>query len=1257
MAIYNASLLISASNATYFTNVTGGIAAVAVRSLNDSWISSSALLTGSQTFVGTQTIKSSGGTPLIVDHSDASPTQNTLIAILKSGSAAWSIGNQGTDDSFIVYNPDTFQIPFSVRQDNSVNIEGSLTASLQTGYVWIGNGSGKTQAVATSSIVTNIATGSFATTGSNTFFGSQIIYGVANLISGAINSLRGNSFSVEDNDGASKFFVNNTSQLVRSLYPLEVQNTFTASLQQGYVWVGGSGSISNAVATSSIITNIATGSFATTGSNTFTGQQSFITTTSPAITISGSGGFGYGIELTGGSGLKITGPGGPRLQFPNEMWLNGNETDNFQFTGDTDNPKSRGLDFFLYGTGSRQMQFRNNSGNGATMTFQTTTGTGGNSIQFQSVSGGIQLNAGSGINITGSNVQMQGFTYPTTDGTNGQVLTTNGSKTLSFTTVSINTGSFATTGSNVFFGSQTFNVGVSDEFRVNWGSASSASMYTENSAGPNQTLNLNSASLYLNRGGLFFPSGSFTSQVGDMQFNAFPSASFTIRTQYGGDAVLRANTDYTDINRPYAYFQASPNGQINIIGRGDAVIISGSVGTSIQGFTYPNTDGTAGQVLTTNGSKVLTFTSITASATTNTGSLLVTASFDNTTRDITFTKGDNTTFKLGGFATTGSNTFTGNQTISGSSGGGNFNINAAGTANGQIQINQTGAGNLQFLQSGSIIIRTTNIGSIDHNWTSSFYNDINVANGRITLTGHPTPTTAASYLLGWSGSLVLGNSVSTTTYTGLSNITSSQQNSNTNLMFKSGTNNTGSTYVNGQGNIFTVPTAPANLTYQKYIGGNNNLYLQNQGGVQTLLTSSAASVSGNRPTMHNNIIYGQSDFTINLPNNPGSNNYNQNLINGTTTINAMAFTGSLTLSNNINNNGTIQINAASASFAEIASGLSGSHTINVQGNGIFGGQIIFTTNRNQPSNISHTLSNNLLAGGGALQIINPSSSVAIQVSNNITNGTITYNNTGAAGLALHRNTSFVNTNYGPLNLIASASAINAQSNICSTALTVTNRMYSGSLGSGSVGFNNNSVQGALNTYTVSGSYNGTAAGTLFAQNAVYGARNTFFTNVEGRGNYVNFSANGIFGNSLILTGSNNTILIEEGGAHIGRYNADDGRRNTTGENIFSVGTGTSTARKTGFLIDSGSNTFIEGTLNVSGSTTMTGSLILSSSAATELFVIGNTEMTGSLAVSSFTTLASVSSSLNFADDTAAAAGGVPLGGLYRNGNFVMIRLT
>lgn len=38
-------------------------------------------------------------------------------------------------------------------------------------------------------------------------------------------------------------------------------------------------------------------------------------------------------------------------------------------------------------------------------------------------------------------------------------------------------------------------------------------------------------------------------------------------------------------------------------------------------------------------------------------------------------------------------------------------------------------------------------------------------------------------------------------------------------------------------------------------------------------------------------------------------------------------------------------------------------------------------------------------------------------------------------------------------------------------------------------------------------------------------------------------------------------------------------------------------------------------------------------------------------------LASVSSSYNFANDTAAAAGGIPLGGLYRNGNVIQIRIV
>ena len=190
--------------------------------------------TGSNTFNGVQTIRAATGTPLIVDHNDASPTQNTLIGIFKSGSAEWSIGNLGTDDSFVVYNPNTFQIPISIAQNNNVTLLGGISASFVSASTINGLGdplafstsvdsrldgleastsSYVTSAITASSLVTasfsgntltftkgdtstfgvvipdvsgsTINTGSFATTGSNTFYGDQIISGnVLPLVNG-----------------------------------------------------------------------------------------------------------------------------------------------------------------------------------------------------------------------------------------------------------------------------------------------------------------------------------------------------------------------------------------------------------------------------------------------------------------------------------------------------------------------------------------------------------------------------------------------------------------------------------------------------------------------------------------------------------------------------------------------------------------------------------------------------------------------------------------------------------------------------------------------------------------------------------------------------------------------------------------------------------------------------------------------------------------------------------------------------------------
>ena len=72
-----------------------------------------------------------------------------------------------------------------------------------------------------------------------------------------------------------------------------------------------------------------------------------------------------------------------------------------------------------------------------------------------------------------------------------------------------------------------------------------------------------------------------------------------------------------------------------------------------------------------------------------------------------------------------------------------------------------------------------------------------------------------------------------------------------------------------------------------------------------------------------------------------------------------------------------------------------------------------------------------------------------------------------------------------------------------------------------------------------------------------------------------------------------------------------------------------------------------------------GDLNLQSNNLTDVDTItANTgSFNGGLTSNGFVVLSQVSESLNFEDDTAAAAGGVPLGGLYRSGNFIVIRLT
>jgi len=964
MAIYNASLLISASNATYFTNTTGGIAAVDVRGLNESWISSSALLTGSNTFVGNQIVT------------------------------------------------------------------GSVTI---TGNVYAANLTGST-----------IATGSFATTGSNVFKGTQFLYST---------------------DGA---------------VPLQIS------------------------------------------SSAF-----------------------YGIQLQN-QGIQITGNGGPRIQFPNATWLNGNENDNFQFTGDTDNPLTRGIDFYLYGSGSRAMTFRNNSGPGATIQFSNNSG----SISFNAYNNNISFAAGGQVSITGSQTYLNGLRYPQTDGTSGQALITNGAGTLSFGSVSINTGSFATTGSNTFNGIETINIPTG---AAGWG----IKMFNTGSDA--------SGSMIL---GITDPGNPFIQLKNKtwFQFGAneeLQYASFTSSFDKG----IIIGPYYTATEKVRLMPRSSSLQFSQDIGSGEVPILTLGVPQGI-GTTQPsifNTNLVVNNAFTASLQQGYTW----VGGAGNISTLVATSSFGGGIS--------------GQYATLGANTFTGSQTIQSGSllsfggftgagtngiswGGGaasmyyttgSINYLQIGNSNAgiDVQVNNTAntGSNLNFTNNApnANIQFTANTGSI--NFIAPLTSSLINMRGVVTI--GDTANTGLAYLLGRSGSLVLGNSVNGATYAALSHISSSQPNGNTNLIFKVNSN-TPSTIVSGSTNIFANPAA-ATAGFNRYIGGAGNILLS---------TAATPQISGSMvfsPTMNNNYI-----------------------VNGIT-LRGPVSSSTWAISNNIGI-GSISIGSSAALNAEkVISGL------NMSSNYVAG---TFTLIANQ-SNLSGSIGVN------------------------------------------------ANLSFGSTTLIASSSALNFNQNIVQTdQLSFTNAYYSGSLGIGAGAIaTRNIFGGSAPTLTITGTQPaGTSTAPSINDNISVGGSHQLYVDTTNSRVVGTTAYNGLLRTALLgqaLTVSGSSLLTDTGSygsAFVGRYNAVDGRRENSANNVFVVGTGNGFAgRKTGFLIDSGSNTFVEGTFNVSGSSSLTGSL----------------------AVSSYAILSSVSSSLNFADDTAAAAGGVPLGGLYRNGNFVMIRLT
>lgn len=142
----------------------------------------------------------------------------------------------------------TFNVPLdisgSLRVSGNLDITDTFTASLTQGYVLVGGTNNRTYEVPTSSFIDTFNTSSLLPTASFNNF-TQSYYSDSQSFDSRIDILYGLTGSFATT--GSNIFTSN--QIISG--NLDVSGTFSASLQQGYVWVGDANGRTYTVATSS----------------------------------------------------------------------------------------------------------------------------------------------------------------------------------------------------------------------------------------------------------------------------------------------------------------------------------------------------------------------------------------------------------------------------------------------------------------------------------------------------------------------------------------------------------------------------------------------------------------------------------------------------------------------------------------------------------------------------------------------------------------------------------------------------------------------------------------------------------------------------------------------------------------------------------------------------------------------------------------------------------------------------------------------
>lgn len=301
--------------------------------------------------------------------------------------------------------------------------------------------------------------------------------------------------------------------------------------------------------------------------------------------------------------------------------------------------------------------------------------------------------------------------------------------------------------------------------------------------------------------------------------------------------------------------------------------------------------------------------------------------------------------------------------------------------------------------------------------------------------------------------------------------------------------------------------------------------------------------------------------------------------------------------------GNISVGGTGAGVPQISASMAWSPII---ANNIFANSSTPISFRGPVSSSLSTLNNNIFANG-TLALGTPIASFERAINGttfngNILNGTVTATAFKTAFISSSAMSMTGNMIGGTLNPNADSSSISLANNTFQSSLTINNSYYNPSATGGGNSFGvsgGNGIFGSNHSIFVSGSNTSNSVGRQFISNFFSGVLISASANLNG--NNSNIIATSVMGHGLSITGSSALIQTTTptensfGSAFVGRWNALDGTKARTGETVFAVGTGTTTNRKTGFLIDSGSNTFVEGSLNVSGSTTLSGSLNVSGS--------------------------------------------------------------